>query len=337
VVVVVATVLALASGCTFGGLNDVPLPGGADLGRDPLHVTVELADTVNLARQSAVKVDDVTVGTVRSIRLDGWQPEVEVLLARDVHLPANAVAAVRQTGLLGEKYLELSAPHGAAARGRLADGAVIGVDRTTRSVEVEEVLGALSLLLNGGGIDRVRTITVELHRALGGRTDEWRGLLRELDGFTATLDRNRGAIVAAIDGLDRLTTKVAAGHRVIARALDTIGPALTVLADQRTQLTRVLRASTGLAKVGSRVVTQTQRDLVANLDALAPTLSRLAEAGDDLPRALEYMLSFPFPDALVDSVHGDYVNSRIRIDLSLPTFVRLLGLTPPAATREENR
>lgn len=338
----VAVLIVLGvSGCGFAGLNDVPLPGGPDLGSRPLHVTVELADTVNLVRQSAVKVDDVTIGSVRSIVLEGWQPRVEVELSEDVRLPENAVAAVRQTGLLGEKYLELAAP-ATGARGQLRDGAVIPVARTSRSIEVEEVLGTLSLLLNGGGIDRVRTITVELRRALGGRTEEFRGLLHELNGFTTTLDRNRDAIVEAVAGLDRLTRRLAAGRQVLDRALDAIAPALRVLADQRHQLTKMLRAATDLADAGSRTVLATQRDLVASLDALAPALTELAEAGDDLPQALEFMLTFPFPDEALAAIHGDYVNSNIEIDLSLPQLVRLLSSnTSPAArsdaTKEKGR
>ena len=43
----------------------MPLPGGADLGGDPYAVTVEFRDVLDLVPQSAVKVDDVTVGQRR--------------------------------------------------------------------------------------------------------------------------------------------------------------------------------------------------------------------------------------------------------------------------------
>ncbi|MCW2786534.1 MAG: mammalian cell entry protein [Marmoricola sp.] len=308
----------LTSGCSgFAGLNDVPLPGGPDLGSHPIHVDIQLADTLNLARQASVKVDDVTVGKVTSIDLNGWHPQVHVVVNGDVHLPANAVAAVRQTGLLGEKYVELTTPTDEAPQGALTDGAVIAVSHTTRSIEVEEVLGALSLLLNGGGIERLHTIASELHQALHGHEDDARGLLTELDQLTGTLARNRSQIARALDGLDRLTTRLRDGHRTIAEALDRIGPALTVLADQRKSLVRMLRATTRFAQVGTSTVLATRADLLASLHALAPTLGRLADAGDNLPKALEYMLSFPFPDAILSAIHGDYVNSHIEVDLSL--------------------
>ncbi len=42
--------------------------------------------------------------------------------------------------------------------GKLSNGDVIGLDRTGRNPEVEEVFGALALLLNGGGVGQLKTI-----------------------------------------------------------------------------------------------------------------------------------------------------------------------------------
>ena len=62
--------------------------------------------------------------------------------------------------------VELAPPAGEPARGRLGDGAVIPLARTNRNPQVEEVLGALSLLLNGGGVGELRGIVDELNTAL---------------------------------------------------------------------------------------------------------------------------------------------------------------------------
>jgi phospholipid/cholesterol/gamma-HCH transport system substrate-binding protein len=73
---VAAGALAL-TGCDFD-VYSVPLPGGADLGDDPYAVTVEFNDVLDLVPQSAVKVDDVTVGRVDDITLDGYTAQVTV-------------------------------------------------------------------------------------------------------------------------------------------------------------------------------------------------------------------------------------------------------------------
>ena len=50
----------------------------------------------------------------------------------------------------------------------LASGDTIPITRTGSAPEAEEVLGALSLLLNGGGLQQIKVITTELNKALDG-------------------------------------------------------------------------------------------------------------------------------------------------------------------------
>ena len=59
-------------------------------------------------------------------------------------------------------------PRAAPATSRSATATSIPLERTGRNPEVEEVLGALSLLLNGGGVAQLKTIASELNMALDG-------------------------------------------------------------------------------------------------------------------------------------------------------------------------
>ena len=68
---------------------------------------------------------------------------------------------------------------------------MIPLDRSGRNPEVEEVLGALSLLLNGGGVAQLKTIPSELNKALDGREDDVRSLLDQLHEFMGQLDDNK--------------------------------------------------------------------------------------------------------------------------------------------------
>ena len=61
--------VVLVSGCKFNGAASIPLPGGQGTGSDAYKVTVEFPDVLDLVPQSAVKVDDVTVGSVTSIEV----------------------------------------------------------------------------------------------------------------------------------------------------------------------------------------------------------------------------------------------------------------------------
>ena len=59
----------------------------------------------------------------------------------------------------------------------------------------------------------------------------------------------------------------------------------------------MLTALSRLGKVGSKVIEGSREDLLANLASLEPVLGELNRAGDDLPRSLELLLTYPFPDA----------------------------------------
>jgi phospholipid/cholesterol/gamma-HCH transport system substrate-binding protein len=307
----------LLSGCEFNGWYDVQLPGGAAADGHAYHVTVDFRDVLDLVPQSAVKVNNVTVGAVEKVQLDGWHARVRLRVADSVKLPANAVAELRQTSMLGEKYVALSAPTGTAPMGRLGDGDRVPLSRSGRDPEIEEVLSALSALLNGGGVAQLKTITVELNKALDGRENRVRSLLKELNTFIGGLDDQRKDIVHALEAVDRLAGRLGKEKKTIAQAVDTMPPALKVLADQRRDLTRMLTALSKLGKAGTKVVNASHDDTVANLEQLRPILQRLNKAGDDLPNSLELLTTYPFPRNAVDAVKGDYVNLDITADLDL--------------------
>ncbi|MFE4576706.1 MCE family protein [Streptomyces chartreusis] len=307
----------LLSGCEFNGWYDVQLPGGAASDGDAYHVTVEFRDVLDLVPQSAVKVNDVTVGAVEKVELDGWHARVRLRVADSVELPANAIAELRQTSMLGEKYVALSRPTGTTPVGRLKDGDAIPLSRSGRNPEIEEVLSALSALLNGGGVAQLKTITVELNKALEGRENRVGSLLKELNVFLGGLDEQKQDIVRALKAVDRLAKRLGREKRTIAEAVDAMPPALKVLADQRRDLTRMLTSLSKLGKTGTRVVNASHDDTVANLRQLRPILQQLNKAGDDLPNSLELLTTYPFPRNAVDAIKGDYVNLHITADLDL--------------------
>ncbi|GLZ39982.1 MCE family protein [Actinokineospora sp. NBRC 105648] len=317
------------SGCGFSGIYDLPLPGGADLGDQPYRVEVEFRDVLDLVPQSGVKVNEVTVGRVDSIGFaaDGWTAEVTVLVNGGVELPANAFAKLRQSSLLGEKYVELSAPPSGQAAGRLADGARIPLERTNRNTEVEEVLGALSLLLNGGGVEQLRAITRELNAATEGNESNIRALLDNVNTMVTTLDAGKSDITRALDGINRLASTLNGQKDQITGVIDDIGPGLKVLTDQRRQLVTMLQSLDSLSGVAVDTVNKSQADLVADLKALTPTLQKLGEAGNNLPKALELLLTFPFTDQAVKGVKGDYFNLYAKIDLNLQSVLDNLSRT----------
>jgi phospholipid/cholesterol/gamma-HCH transport system substrate-binding protein len=333
----VAAVGVLTTGCGSGGFQGIygmPLPGGADLGSHPYRVKVDFRDVLDLVPQAGVRVNDVPVGRVERVDLakDGWTAEVTVAVNGDVALPANAQAQLRQSSLLGEKFVELAAPASAPAGGPgLHDGQTIPVSRTNRHAEVEEVFGALSLLLNGGGIGQLQTIDQELSKVLTGNEPQIRSFLSEVDDLVSHLDAHRADITTALDGINALSTTLATRDGQVKGVLTDLTPGLRSLSDQRAALVTLLQSLDTLSGVAVDTINRSRDDLVADLTSLAPVLRRLADAGQNLPKSLEILPSFPFPDSVLDAVRGDFMNVFLSVDPP-PNFTQPLPPLPLPAT-----
>ncbi|MGZ4517993.1 MAG: MCE family protein [Mycobacteriaceae bacterium] len=304
-------------GCEFQGLNSLPMPGTEGGGSGAYTVEIEMPNVTTIDQNSPVKVDDVTVGSVTGIALDGWHAKVTVSLNKDVVLPANATAMIGQTSLLGSNHLQLSAPV-TGAEGRLKAGAVIPLDRAGAFPTTEQTLSSLSVVLNGGGIGQIQDISTELNAALKGREGAVRSLFTRLDTLIGGLDAQKQDIVQAMEGLNRLSSQVAEQNTMLANAIDGIEPALAVLNQQRSDLTNALVSLGKLGDAATAVVTSTKEDLVASLSNLAPTLSGLADAGSALTSSLSVLGTFPFPmNTFKNAFKGDYANLGITVDLTL--------------------
>ncbi len=321
---------ATTSGCGWSGLNENPLPFAAGNDDNSLTVTVHLANAVNLVPNSEVKVNDVTVGSVRRIAFDDWHARLIIGLEPEVRLPANTQARIGQKSLLGAEYLELSPPSTEPPRGTLTDGDVIPLSRTGRYPETEELFAALATVLNGGGLSQIDTITSELNQAFNGREADVRQFVEHLGTLIGTLDEQRAEIVTATEGVNRLSDTFADDRRTLNRALETLPRAVDVLRDERKDLTKTLDDLSEFGDSTTELLTANRSQLRSNLASLRPILHELGNAGDALTNFFAG-ITFPFPlEGLINSAMGDYLNLFLTVDATTKSITRdLLGGISP--------
>jgi phospholipid/cholesterol/gamma-HCH transport system substrate-binding protein len=270
-----------------------------------------------------VKVDDVTVGSVSGIdavqRADGtFYAAVELSLDRIVSLPANAVAKVAQTSLLGSQHVELSAPIGEPAVGKLTQGSEIPLDRTGRYPTTEEVLSSLGVVVNKGNLGALQDITDEAYNAVVGRAGSFADLVPRLAELTRSLDQQTADIIAAAEGLNRFAAILARSKDSLGRALDTLPNALEVLNNNRSNIVDAFGALGTLGEVASRILAQTKDDFAADFKDLYPVIKALNDNADDFIKDLEFLPTFPFHyKYLRNAVRGDYLNVFVTFDLTL--------------------
>lgn len=316
--VVVAATASVCSCANWQGLNSLPMPGTEGGGPGSFEVQAQMPDVSNIQPNTRVRVGDVDVGTVTKIQLQGWHALLTLRLNGDVQLPANVTVKAGLTSLLGSMHIELAPPTDARPQGRLHQGALIPLSSAGAFPSAEQTLGALSLLLNGGGLSQVQDITEALSSALRGREQDFRDLVGALDTFTRNLNEQTSDIIAAADSLNRLLGKFAENKPVLDAALRTIPDALAVLNGQRQNLVEVADKLGKFSALTVDTVQQTKDKLVRELTDLGPVLESLANAGPSMTRALSLITTYPFPnDTLEKWQRGDSANLTAIFDLTL--------------------
>lgn len=316
-----------ATGCAFGGLNSLSLPGTVGRGPGSTVYHFEISNVGTLEANSPVMVDDVVVGSVRSIEVRDWRADVEVSVQADAVVPANAIASIGQTSLLGSMHVELNPPLGRPPTGRLAPGATIPLNRTKTYPSTEQTLSSLSTVVNGGGLGRFGDVIHNFNAALSGNEGQVRDLLGRLNDFVGTLDEQRDNLISSAREMNRLAATFAGQRDVLTQALNKIPPALDVLIRERPNITAALDKLRVFSDTATALVNGSKADLVRDLTNLEPTFRALADVGPGINDALAYSTVFPFGQGIIDrGLKGDYMNLFAVFDLTVPRLKRTMFL-----------
>jgi virulence factor Mce-like protein len=252
------------------------------LEEEMIEASVVFDEVGDLVEQGHVRFADVPVGTIGGVRLtEDHRAEVALRIDPDADLPPDAVAVLRMTSLLGERYVDLVAdPEDGAP---IEDGAVLpGAFES----DIELLVDAGSDLLGAMSADHVaRTIEVGA-RTLDGRGDLLGELVEDLGDYVGELERGRSELTRFLDSGERLTAALAPDAEANAAALEDLADLSEVLADEEERLVGALDELAGTAEVGARIVGD-NRD---SLDDLLRRVSRFSAEVLRFDQALENLL-----------------------------------------------
>ena len=302
--------------CGWKGIANVPLPGGPGTGADKMTIYVQMPDTLALNVNSRVRVADVFVGSVRAIELKNWVATLTLDIQPDVKLPANTLAKIGQTSLLGSQHVQLDAPPDPS--GQLKSGDTIPLKNSSAFPTTERVLASIGTILTGGGIPNLETIQTEINNILSGRGDQIREFLGRLDTFTAELNAQRQDITRAIDSTNRLLSIVAQRNDTLDRVLTEFPPLIQHFADTRDLFADAVTALGRVSKATDDALSQANPDIHTNLQNLQRPLVQLGKSAPYLIGALKLLFTAPFSIENVPKVvRGDYINVSLNVDLTL--------------------
>jgi phospholipid/cholesterol/gamma-HCH transport system substrate-binding protein len=190
---------------------------------------------------------------------------------------------------------------------------MVPVASTSEAPSIEDTFTALSLVLNGGGLDKLQTIAGELDTALNGRTGDARDALIQLRKVVADLDAHKDAIGSALDGVQRVSAALDKDKALIVQALGEFPATLQLLAQDTGQLRTLLTKIATLGDTVQNLLARGQDAMLADFDALRPTLDALAASRDNLVPTINSLVRF---GKLFDRASpGDYLNLDVTVQL----------------------
>ncbi|OAR20316.1 virulence factor Mce family protein [Mycobacterium leprae] len=306
----------LLSSCGWRGISNVSIPGGPGSGKGAYTIYVQVPDTLAINGNSKVMVADVTVGSIRAINLKNWVATLTLGLNKDVQLPKNTTAKIGQTSLLGSQHVELAAPANPSLE-LLKNGDTIPLKNSSVFPTTEQTLASLSLILRGGGIPNLETLTNEVFNIFHGRADQIHAFLTKLDTFASQLNQQRDDITHAIDSTNRLLTYVGGRSDVLDQILTDIPPLIKHFADTKNLLINAVGSVGQLSQAVDQYLSEARGPLHTDLQALACPLRELGRGAPYFIGAMKLILTQPYDvDTVPKIMRGDYQNVSLTLDVT---------------------
>ncbi len=190
--------------------------GGMRFGKEEGYtLTVKLDNAAGLDRDASVKVAGVEVGRIKDIKLQDHKAVVVLRIKPGVRIGRDFTAALKTSGLLGEKYLELipgspNAPY-------LEEGEEI--TRVRAYADVDKLIADLSEV----AVD-IKKVTGSMAKVLGGEAGA-----ASLSNIVSNLEEITYNINAVVEQNDERLSTVLANLEVFSDSIKEVAAGLNVL------------------------------------------------------------------------------------------------------------
>lgn len=263
----------------------------------------EFTDVSGLEAGQTVRVHGVEVGRVDSVDFAGAGHEraaptvtVEFSLHDEYRPTVTTGATVRYLNLVGDRYLELTDAADEPAGPPLAEGAGIGLDRTTPALDLDALVGSFQPLFQVLEPGQVNRLSGELISVLQGQQDDVGAIVRaigEVTGHLADRDRVIGSVITQLGQvLETLEEQQPALEQSLVHARD-LTEALAADADTVASATRNLDdAAAEMAVLAEDVRPSLRADMdgvdavARQLDSRSATITQLLTELPDAYRSL---------------------------------------------------
>jgi phospholipid/cholesterol/gamma-HCH transport system substrate-binding protein len=268
---VVVALVAGTAGCLTGGASSTKMTA-----------TAVFSDAEDLVPGAQVQMADVPIGQVTAITLDGTRAKVTMSIDTSARVPADVTAALNQTTILGEHFVQLRVPTGTTAgkQALLANGGAIA--RTSVVPSVEQLVGAGAQVFGSVSTNALAQIIAAGGQGFAGQAASLRQLLNSLSAVTAGYASHTSDIQTVITSLDQLGSTLAPSSSADAQAVSNLAQTVSILAQQSGRFTDLLQALNGVSTQGRSLLETYFPQINDQLTALAAVANQLGAHQQDL-------------------------------------------------------
>lgn len=294
----------------------------AQLGMGRYRVDVQLPQAAGLYARANVTYRGYQVGRVKDVTLrPGGSVVAQLQIDDGTKIPADAVAEVRSTSVIGEQYIDFVPPPGATSTANLADGAVVPASQTTLPTTTDALLSSVDDFLTSVPRHDLTTVVDQLGTAFEGTGGD---LDTILDAGSALSDEATKNLRPTTDLINELKPVLGTQQR--------LDPSIRTYARSLDALTKQLHDSDGDLRAviaeGSPAV-KSVADFVSTVGPqLRGTLQDLEQVGAVLgayvPGLEDILIVLPaavqmFGSGTIQTMGDKYVEGNLYFKMSFPT------------------
>lgn len=277
-------------------------------------------NTGGLDEKSRIKIAGVEAGVVEKIKLVDGKAKVTMRIDPDVQIYSDAIAFIRATGLLGDKYLEIRS---GSTLPLLKDGDTI--------TEVHEIVDMDDLVRNISDVamnllDFVGELNQkEMRDNLRGTIENLRYITQDLRGTVSENQPRVNSIVQRIDHLVATLDSLAQDNRyALTNTISNINEVSAVLKTEAPALIKDLRETSAMLKDIIAKSEPTVESVSKDLSAFMGSANRIAEKIDKGQGVIGKLVNDPQLYASLTNAVNSVTTTLSKAD-RFRTFVRMDG------------
>jgi phospholipid/cholesterol/gamma-HCH transport system substrate-binding protein len=259
---------------------------------EPMRLSAMFNDTTGLYIGNDVRVLGVDIGKVTAVKPTGKTVRVDMEFPHGTEIPANADAAIMQSSLVTDRFVELTPAYRSGKQ--IASGTLLPLSRTRNPANLDEMVRAVDDLIVALGDPRTGGSNVGKLLDVGAKNLDGQGrfiqqALRASQGAMDAVNGNEPDLEKITTNLDSLVKALAARDTLIRRLSTNVTESTSMLAGQRTQLRSLVSELARLVTTVTTFVKRNRGDLKTTLGRSRSVLSTLAANQKDMSDTLDLL------------------------------------------------